>query len=236
MRNLVCAGAAVAVLCLVSSAVQAQDAAQASSSSSSSSSSAAAPEAQPATPPAAPAPAPAAAVVPNGTPIVVEITQAISSQTAKRDDMFDLKLAEPVKLGDAVVIPEGTPGKGQVIDAMRPGMGGKPGKLVLAARYLVVDGKQVPIRGLKLGLTADDNSTQSAMLGAAGGLVGLAVEGGDMIVKPGTKARAKLGADFAPGAAAPAPAAADPAPKPQDAPPVTQTSATQTTTPQTTNP
>ena len=182
--------ASVAVCCLAAGAASAQDATQAEASLS-------------ATPPPAAAPAPAS--VPKGTSIVVEITDLVSTRTAQRDDMFNLKLAEPVKLNGATVIPAGTPGKGQVVDAAKPGMGGKPGKLVLAARYLELDGQQIPIRGLTMDMTAKDNSGAAIAATMAVGIFGLAVTGGNMEVQPGTRAHAKLGADFVP-TGAPAPA------------------------------
>ncbi|MCA1935176.1 MAG: hypothetical protein LDL37_06970 [Asticcacaulis sp.] len=151
-----------------------------------------------ATPVAEPVAVPAAAVVPNGTPIVVEIIELVSTRSATVGDMFPLKLAEPVLLNGAVAIPEGTPGKGQVVDTGKPGMGGKPGKLVLAARYLEFEGRQIPIRALKLGLGARDNAGASAATTIAVGVFGLAVTGGHMEALPGTRASAKLAADFTP--------------------------------------
>lgn len=156
--------------------------------------------------------APATAFVAKGTPIVVEITDLVSTRTAQRDDMFNLKLAEPVVLNGVAVIPAGTPGKGQVVDAAKPGMAGKPGKLVLAGRYLELDGQQIPIRGLTMDMTAKDNTGAAMAATMAVGIFGLAVTGGNMEVQPGTRAHAKLGADFIPPAAPPVPPPADVAP------------------------
>jgi hypothetical protein len=161
-----------------------------------------------------------AAVVPNGTLISVEITELVTTRTAKPDDMFTLKLAEPVLLNTVVVIPAGIPGKGVVIDAGKPGMGGKPGKLVLAARYLEFEGRQIPIRGLKMNMSASDNGGTSAAASAVVGVFGLAVTGGHMEVQPGTHAVAKLGADFTP---AP-PVTPASVPQPDTAAPTPQTS------------
>ena len=145
-------------------------------------------------PPVASAPAPA--VVPKGTPIIVSFTDLLSTRTSKNDDMFNLKLAEPVMLNGMVVIPAGTPGKGIVIDSAPPGMGGKPGKLVLAARYLDFQGKQIPIKALDMSKGGRDNSDESLLMSMAFGVFGLMVKGGDMEVQPGMRAGAKLGADF----------------------------------------
>ena len=138
--------------------------------------------------------------VPKGTAIVVAITDLVSSETAKRDDMFNLTLAEPVMLNEAIVIPAGTPGKGQVIDAAKAGVGGKPGKLVLAARYLEFEGQQIPIKALILDLVARDESGTAAIIDAiAGGGIGGLVSGGQMVAPSGMRGTAKLAVNFAPG-------------------------------------
>lgn len=194
MRKILPVVTAIGIYCLMTSAAFAQTAPEAETS-----------------PPAvdAPAPAPAAVppvVVPKGTPIVVEITDLVTTRTAARDDMFNLMLAEPVLLNGVAVIPAGTPGKGQVVDAGKPDMGGKPGKLVLAARYLEFEGRQIPIRGLSLSMYARDKSETAYWVGVAAGPLGMAVVGGHMEVPAGSRAGAKLGADFLPAAVAPSPA------------------------------
>lgn len=203
------AGAAMGVLCLFASAAVAQTAPQTETTPAAPAPVEQPAPAQPAAPPAA---APNTSVVPNGTPIVVEIVNLVTTRTAMRDDMFDLKLAEPVMLNGTAVIPAGTPGKGQVVDASKPGMGGKPGKLVLAGRYLDLNGRKVPIKALNLNLTSRDASGQAVAVGMAVGIIGLAVQGGQMEVPPGTKGHAKLSGDFNPDAPAPAATPQDAAP------------------------
>lgn len=213
------AGAAMGLLCLAGTAAVAQTA----------------PPADPA-PTVAPvpaAPARAANVVPKNTPIVVEFPSLVTTRTAVRDEMFDLKLSEPVTLNGAVVMPAGTAGKGQVVDVGKPGMGGKPGKLVLAARYLELDGRKIPIKALTVNMTARDQGGQAVAVGVAVGIVGLAVQGGHMEVAAGTKATAKLAADFDPAAPAAPPAAAPQDGAPSTAQPITGTSAAPAQTPQT---
>ena len=143
--------------------------------------------------------APAPAIVPNGTPIVVMVTDRLSSETAGRDDMFNLSLAEPVMLNGLTVIPAGTPGKGQVVDAAKAGAGGKPGKLVLAARYLEFEGRQIPIKGLTLDLVAKDESLTAAIVAAikySGSSD--SILGGPMVVPAGMRGSAKLAVNFVP--------------------------------------
>jgi hypothetical protein len=98
-------------------------------------------------------------------------------------------------------------------------MGGKPAKLVLAARYLTPTGRrgQVPLDGLQLAAGGHSNGTAANVIGLSGiafgplGFVGLAVQGGNVTFPEGTSATAKLAATvFLPsrGRANPAQAAA----------------------------
>ncbi|MDB5472514.1 MAG: hypothetical protein JWR84_4074 [Caulobacter sp.] len=89
-------------------------------------------------------------VLPAGANIVVEIAEQVDSRDFKRGDYFAIRLAEDVKVGDQVVIPAGTPGRGQVIHVGRLGELSGPGEIEVAARDLLVDGRPVPLRGLRL--------------------------------------------------------------------------------------
>lgn len=183
-----------------------------------------APVAEPA-PAAVPAPAAAPAFVPKNTLINVEVTDLVTTRTAVIDDTFNLKLVDPVMLNGAVVIPAGTIGKGVVIDAGKPGIGGKPGKLVVSARYLDLNGRQIPIRALKLDLTARSNSGQAVAVTMAIGMAGLLVTGGHMEIQSGMRGTAKLVNDFVPGDAPPAVSPAAPSEPAATQPPTTETPA-----------
>jgi hypothetical protein len=161
-------------------------------------------------PASAAAPATAPAVVPAntivaGSPVIIEVTQAISSRTVKQGDMFPLRLASPLTLDGRVVVPAGATGEGQVVDAGRAGALGKPTKLVVAARYILVDGQKVQLRGFRLGAAGRDNS--NAIMAASFvpyvGMLAMFAKGGEIDVPAGTLGQAKLVADLP--AAAPAP-------------------------------
>jgi hypothetical protein len=68
--------------------------------------------------------------------VVIQLTDLVSTRTAHAGDTFKIKLAMPIVADGHVVVPAGATGLGQVVDAGRPGFGGKPAKLVLAARKL----------------------------------------------------------------------------------------------------
>ncbi len=137
------------------------------------------------------------------TPIIIELLEQLSSASKLRGDKFPIRLAEAIKVDDQTIIPAGTTGVGEVVDAARAGMGGKPGELVLAARYLTLNGIEIKLRSLKLSAHGEDSErgNQAATLALtviAGGLVGLVaatVKGGDLIIPYGTRAEAKIAVD-----------------------------------------
>jgi len=59
--------------------------------------------------------------VPEGTSIVVRLDQAISSKTNHSGDTFTATVAQPVSVGDKVVIPEGATATGTVVEAKARG-------------------------------------------------------------------------------------------------------------------
>jgi hypothetical protein len=177
-------------------------------------------------PPLAPPPAvetpPTPAVcctAPAGSLIELEILATLRSDGLRRGDLFDIRLAEPVKVGDLVILPAGLTGGGEVVHAAKSSIGGKPGELQLAARYLQYGDRRIALKGMKLGSAGRDNS---GLVLAATFVTPLAmfVQGGEVTIPPGTRANAKLAADLVlPALAAePAkdPAAATPA---QETPP-----------------
>jgi len=175
--------------------------------------------AQPAAPPppapAAPMSAPRAV---GGQPVILEVAEAVSSKVHKRGDMFALRLVSPIVVGDQVLIPAGASGRGQVIDAASAGPLGRPAKLILAARYLEVNGAQVPLRAFHLGSAGADNSNtvMAASFVPYIGIFAGFMKGGEIIIPAGALGQAKLGADYPAIPAAPpaAPAATPPQSQP----------------------
>eukprot|EP01035_Chromulina_nebulosa_P001088 gene1089-biopygen932 len=94
--------------------------------------------------PAATATAPAAegVKVPGGTPLIVELVDKIGSRHAHTGDHFRIRLAEPLTIDGRVVLPAGTAGEGEVVQAKAATFSGSPGELILAARYLALRSKE----------------------------------------------------------------------------------------------
>jgi hypothetical protein len=157
--------------------------------------------AQTVTPPPAPAAPIVALVQPTiAADTIVDITlvESVSSRIAKPRDSFIIELAEPIKLGEQVLIPSGVRGVGEVVDAGKGGFGGKPGKLVLAARYLDVNGQRLSLRGLKVGVGGKDYSNQVLAVSLVPylGIASLFMTGGNIEVPAGTRSSAKVSAPF----------------------------------------
>jgi len=141
--------------------------------------------------------------VPAGTVVQVELAEQVGTKTRRSGDSFALRLAQPLIVNGQVVLRAGATGLGQVVEATKPGIGGKPAKLVLAARYLTAPrGVRVPLQGLQLSGGGHNNSMAAQAVGLTGiafaplGFVGLAVRGGDVTFAPGTLATAKTADDM----------------------------------------
>lgn len=136
--------------------------------------------------------------LPAGSQVFVELAQPLSSKTSHTGDTFALRLIEPVKQGDTVIIPAGATGQGEVVDAGPAGIYGKQGKLNISARSLTINGQTVPIRGMNLttsGFSQVDAAT-GMMLVPYVGIAAFVVRGGDIDLPAGTKGVAKLVADL----------------------------------------
>ncbi|HOZ23508.1 MAG TPA: hypothetical protein PLI83_01840 [Thermomonas sp.] len=133
----------------------------------------------------------------NGAMVDIEIGEPISSKRHKRGDKFALRLAEPLVVDGQTVLPAGTPGVGEIIHAAASGGGGKAGELLLAARYLEVDGRQIPLRGFRMGGAGKDNTTGALAASMAVGPFAQFIHGREIEIPSGARASAKLAADTA---------------------------------------
>jgi hypothetical protein len=160
-------------------------------------------------------PVPAHAV-PAGSIVDVEIAETVSSKVQKIGDTFAIRLANPILQDSKVVVPAGTTGVGQIVEAAPAGMFGTPAKLLLAARYLDFKGAQIKLRTLQLGRVGTDNTNAVMAMSFIPyvGLASLFVHGGEIEIPAGTRAQAKLVADLEIPAASPGdvPPTADPKP------------------------
>lgn len=148
---------------------------------------------------AAPMAAATVPAIPAMTPVDIEILDAVSSKTNKPGDMFRIRLAEPIEIDGKTVVPAGVEGQGEVVHAAKARAAGKPGELILAARYLDWNGARLPLRSFGYGKAAgkDRVDTAFAVAVGAGSVFALFVSGGQIEIPVGTRANAKLSAAVA---------------------------------------
>lgn len=142
---------------------------------------------------------------PTDTVVRIELAESLSSATNFKGNTFAIKLAEPIVADGGVIVPAGTPGTGEIISSGHAEMGGKAGKLILAARYLDYKGQHIPLHGLRLARSGNDahdlrNTTMAVgivALAPAVGIVGAMTSGDDVSFPVGTQADAKLSTELA---------------------------------------
>jgi hypothetical protein len=100
----------------------------------------------------------------DGTEVKLKFKQSISSKDAKTGDPVEFEVAEPIRIGNKVVIAQGAPAKGVVVEAQRSGMLGRKGKLDIAIKEVtLVSGERVSLR-----------ASQKTGGGTAGGVIAVA--------------------------------------------------------------
>lgn len=146
---------------------------------------------------------------PAGTELMFEMVDSLSSKTSQRGDRFSLRLIEPLVLDGQLLIPAGTLAVGEVVHADRARAGGQAGELILAARYLDWDGRQLPLKSFRAGVGRSRTDAAVGVMVAAG-VAGFLVRGGQLEIAAGSPISATL-REAVELPVLPMPAAADPA-------------------------
>ena len=133
--------------------------------------------------------------VPAKTPVLLSFTNLVSSKTGVNGTPLQFTLAEDLILNSQIIIPRGTLATGEIIHAQKSSFGGKPGELILAARYLEFKGKQIKLRSLKpiagpyVGKNYKNTSYGVAMLSP---IAGVFITGSEITIPEGTLALAMI--------------------------------------------
>jgi len=109
-------------------------------------------------------------VVKPGTEIVVTADQEVSSKTNNSGDEFDASVAEPVVVGDHVVIPKGSRASGTVVTAKSAGRFKGNAELTVALASVTVKGKKYPVKTSEVSESSKGRGKRTAE-GAGGGAV-----------------------------------------------------------------
>jgi hypothetical protein len=120
--------------------------------------------------------------VPEETPIHVTLDQGISSNQNRPGDHFEATISEPVVLNDKIVIPQGTPVEGLVVDARPSGHLMGRAHLQLALESMQLNGKTYDLRTSSSYRRGGDHKKRNwAWIGGGAGggaLIGAAAAGG----------------------------------------------------------
>jgi hypothetical protein len=134
--------------------------------------------------------------VPAFTRVEVKLEEQISSKTNHTGDRFKLTITNDVYIDDFLAIPAGSEGEGEVVHASKAGFGGKPGELILAARFVNVGESRIPLRSLRLNATGKGHFDEALVMTMLVPKVsGFFIEGGNIVVPSDTLAEAAIAED-----------------------------------------
>lgn len=109
-------------------------------------------------------------LVKQGTEIVITTDEPVSSKTNNSGDHFDASVAEPVVVGDRVVIPKGARASGRVVDAKSAGKFKGNAELTVALSSITVKGKEYRVQTTDVTESGKSRGKRTAV-GAGGGAV-----------------------------------------------------------------
>ena len=143
--------------------------------------------------PVKPAPPPAPIVVPEGTQMAVELTQELSTKTAKVGQRFDARLASPVTVDGKTALPAGTGVKGSVTEVISGSrkIGGTPTLGLAFDEIQLADGRKLPMSGRLAEAGKSETGKDTAKI--AGGAVIGAIIGHQISSKNGKLVGALIG-------------------------------------------
>jgi len=136
---------------------------------------------------------PACCTIPAGTPVEIENVEAVGSRHSHTRDSFTIRLAVPIVVDGRTIVPAGATGVGEVVHAARSG-GGLGGELILAARYLEVDGVRVALRSMRFAVTGADG--RISWMSGPGYVAMTRGSGGNIEVPAGTRHKAVVAAEI----------------------------------------
>src|SRR3954452_6205831 len=140
--------------------------------------------------------------IPDGTRIPVRVMQQLSSASVKSNDQVTFSVVEDVVVDGDVVIKQGTPVRGVIVDAAEKRRMGRAGRLSYAVNETkAVDRTVIRLRAVQQG-KGDSNVTSTAVTTTAVAVfvpvaapLFLLRKGGDIVVPEGTRVDAFVDGD-----------------------------------------
>jgi len=134
-------------------------------------------------------------ILEKGTKVRLKLLDKVSSGLNQDGDEVNLIVADDVKLGDTVIIKEGTPAKAIINDLSPKGKIGKAGRLELQADSTrAVNGKSVPLSAL-ITKKGEDKFVLSVVLSFLLSPFALLISGENAQLPPGYLINAKVDDD-----------------------------------------
>lgn len=135
--------------------------------------------------------------IPAGTVVQVELTEALSSRASQQEQLFELRLAEPIVVNGREVVAAGALGGGEVIDAHPSAFGGRQGRLIISGRFIEINGQRARIRGMQITAAGEDrgNTALAVSMIPYAGIAGIFVQGGEVEIPIGSRGTARLAED-----------------------------------------
>lgn len=137
------------------------------------------------------------------TPVRIEILEAQGSAISKPDAHFPIRLADPIVMDGKTIIAAGALGEGEVVHAKKSSMSGGPGELILAARWIDVNGQHLRLRSMHMAENGKSGikDVNRIMIASAAtvpiaAMAGWFMKGKEVVIPSGTIAEAKVAADF----------------------------------------
>ncbi len=130
--------------------------------------------------------------VPAATPVEIELVDPVDSKTGQRGNAFAIRLASPLLVNGSEVLAAGAAGQGQIVHAAKARALGKPGELLLAARWIEGEGVRVPLRGFTLAARGESNAGAALLLSP----LSMFIVGGEVVFPAGTRGQARIAADI----------------------------------------
>lgn len=133
-----------------------------------------------------------APVVAADTQVTIRIVSALSSKTNRPDDRFTIELATPILRDGVTIMPAGVRGEGEVVHAEHAKWGGRPGELIVAARFVSCGAVRVPLGKFRWSETGQDRGGKAIAAGLLLTPAVFLVNGGEVRVPAGTLATARV--------------------------------------------
>jgi len=133
-------------------------------------------------------------VIPATTVVHIELIEALTSKTNKIGDTFALRLSAPLIIDGRTVLPQGLAGGGEVTHAAKKGGGGKPGELIINARFLQCGGTRIALGHFHFAATGHGNFGAAFATAQVVPFGQFMVSGHDAVIPAGSTGTAQINA------------------------------------------